>query len=113
MVGGQPELGKTTYWTDSYRAQSELHKPDLRFTPTEATQLARLLGLTHAATGSVSGNAPRMTLTYRLLAVPGGKSIVEAKTCRSIDSVREERDTERPEVWFRSWRAMTSSARNS
>ncbi len=74
-VGGHGEFGKTPLWGAVDDARLAMGKPDLRFAPQDAARLARKLGITHAATGRISGDATRCTLTYQLWQVPSRKPV--------------------------------------
>jgi tetratricopeptide (TPR) repeat protein len=74
-VSGQPALGQTPLWSSLERAQTEMGRTDLRLTLTQAKRLASILGITHAAVGTITGSATHCTLTYRLWAVPAGKAV--------------------------------------
>jgi tetratricopeptide (TPR) repeat protein len=73
-VSGQPALGRTPLWSSWERAKTELGQSDLRLTLPDAERLASILGVTHVATGQISGGAGRCTLTYQLWVVPSGKA---------------------------------------
>ena len=75
VIGGQPELGKTPLWNSLNRASRELGRADLRLKPADAPRLKTMLGATHAATGSISGNAEQCLLTYQLWQIDGQKPI--------------------------------------
>ena len=75
VIGGQPELGKTPLWEGLNRAGKELGRGDLRLKPADAPRLKTMLGATHAATGSISGNAEQCLLTYQLWQIDGQKPI--------------------------------------
>ncbi len=74
-VGGQPQFGKTPLWESLNRAAWELHRSDLRLSPAQATRLASITGVTHAAVGTLSGSGPHLILTYRLLQAPSGAAV--------------------------------------
>lgn len=80
MVGGQPEFGRTPLWSWTDRARKELKKPNFRLTLEEALLAARKLALTHVAVGEIEGSAEKLTLTYRLVAVAGKKTLGESFT---------------------------------
>ena len=70
-VGGQSGLSRTPLWSDVERAPQELGRRDLRLTLTDAAQLSRIVGATHAAVGTITGTAAHCTLTYRVYRLPG------------------------------------------
>ena len=74
-VGGAPELGRTPVWESPDRVKYELHRKEYRISPQDAPRLASILGVTHVATGQVSGTPARCTLTYQLQSVPDGKPL--------------------------------------
>ena len=80
IVGGQPQLGKTPLWGDLDRARTELGRQDLQLSAAEARNLAPILGVTHAAGGTLRGAEPHLILTYRLLQVPSGAPVGAAIT---------------------------------
>jgi tetratricopeptide (TPR) repeat protein len=75
QAGGQPDMQRMTHWMDHYRAAHELGHEDLQLSKTEAPWLAKALGVTHAAVGSITDSAGNLTLTYDLIAVPSGKAV--------------------------------------
>ena len=80
IVGGQPQLGKTPLWSSLDRARTELGRSDLQLSSTGALHLAPILGVTHAAVGTLRGAEPHLVLTYRLLQVPSGAPVGTAIT---------------------------------
>jgi tetratricopeptide (TPR) repeat protein len=70
MAAGQPALACTPLWNSLARAQTELGRTDLRLTPPQTTRLTHILGLTHVATGRITGTAAHCTLTYTLWRLP-------------------------------------------
>ncbi len=74
-VGGQPQLGQTPLWSALNRARVEMHRPDLQLSSAQAVRLAPLLGVTHAAAGTLRGAGPRLSLNFRLLQVPQGTPV--------------------------------------
>lgn len=75
VVGGQGELGRTPSWSDIAKARWEMRWPNLRLDANQAQDLARATGATHVAIGHIEGGTANCTLTYQLLAMPGGKSL--------------------------------------
>lgn len=73
VVGGQGQLGKTPLWASLNQARQELGRRDLRLKPADTPRLATILGITHAATGTVSGGKERCTLTFQLVQIAGQK----------------------------------------
>ena len=80
VIGGQGELGKTPLWEGLDRARRELGRPDLRLKPAELGRLVTLLGVTHAAAGTLRGGSGQCTLTYQLWQIPGQKPAGAAVT---------------------------------
>ena len=74
-VAGLPELGQTPQWAALWRAQTEMNRTDLRLTQPEARRLSSITGVTHAATGQITGTAAHCTLTYQLYALPQGTAV--------------------------------------
>ncbi len=79
-VAGLPQMGQTPLWSSLRRAETELTRTDLRLTPTQAKQLSTILGVTHVATGQITGTAAQCTLTYQLFSVPSGTAVGPALT---------------------------------
>lgn len=73
-LAGQPSLGKSPDWGSIQRALDELGRSDLRLTTADALKLQPMLGFTHAAVGTITGNSTHCTLTYTLLEFPGGRA---------------------------------------
>ena len=71
-VGGHAEIGQTPLWSEVDRARAEMGRTDLRLALPDAALLATKLGVTHAAIGSISGDAQHCTLVYQLYAMPSG-----------------------------------------
>jgi tetratricopeptide (TPR) repeat protein len=65
-VGGHGELGQTPLWGQIADARDVLPHTDLRLTKTDAARFATLVGVTHVAIGSISGNNARAALSYQL-----------------------------------------------
>lgn len=79
-VAGLPQMGQTPLWSSLRRAETEMTRTDLRLTPTQAKQLSTILGVTHVATGQITGTAAQCTLTYQLFSVPSGTAVGAALT---------------------------------
>ncbi len=75
MAAGQPEMGQSSLWQGLGRAQQELVRSDLRLALPDARKLARILGVTHAALGRLSGTASHETLTYQVWRIPQGTPV--------------------------------------
>ncbi len=69
-VGGRPKFGQTPLWSDVERAPRELGKPNLALALPDAAKLSGILGVTHAAVGTISGTADTCTLRWQLYALP-------------------------------------------
>lgn len=74
-VGGQPQFGQTPLWNSLDRARTELGRPDLALSPAQAPALAPILGVTHAAVGTLHGAEPHLTLAYQLYLLPAGTAV--------------------------------------
>lgn len=74
-VGGLGELGRTPQWPSLERIRDELGRSDLRVSRQEAPKLAQILGVTHAAIGTISGSPMQSTLVYQLVTAPEGKAL--------------------------------------
>ena len=79
-VGGQGALGKTPLWSSLFRVEEELKRADLRLSPDDTEKLVSILGITHAATGELTGTAQNASLTYRLLELPARRPVGEPMT---------------------------------
>src|SRR5687767_11938016 len=64
VVGGHGELGKTPLWSscDTAAAEFASHRQYLQLTSEQAPALRRIVGVTHAATGTLSGDEKNCTL---------------------------------------------------
>lgn len=71
-VGGQPQFGQTPLWDSLDRARVEMGRPDLMLSPRQALALAPILGVTHAAVGTLRGAEPHLTLKYQFYQLPAG-----------------------------------------
>ena len=74
-VAGLPQMGQTPLWSSLERAESEMGRADLRLALPDAKRLASILGVTHVATGQITGNSTHCLLSYQLYTVPGGAAV--------------------------------------
>ena len=79
-VGGLPQLGSTPAWSEVNGVETQLKRKDLRLTKEEGLRAARALGVSHLATGSISGQGEKLNLSYQLWSVqlpaaPGAASL--------------------------------------
>jgi tetratricopeptide (TPR) repeat protein len=65
-AGGHGELRQTPLWGQIADARDVLPRTDLRLTNADAARFATLIGVTHLALGTISGDGARATLSYRL-----------------------------------------------
>lgn len=74
-VSGQPQFGKSPDLVSLRQAAQGIGKKDLALTSGDADRLARKLGATRAAVGTLTGMSARCRLTYQMYAIPEGKRI--------------------------------------
>jgi tetratricopeptide (TPR) repeat protein len=74
-VGGQGELGKSPRWGAPDDVRVDMKWPDLRLSPEKAMILAGKIGVTHVATGSLTQQGERSSLSYQLWEVASGKPV--------------------------------------
>ena len=86
VVGGQPQFGQTPLWGSLNRARKELGRSDLRLSAVQAPALARALGVTYAAVGTLRGTGLHLVLTYQLLQVPTGAPAGSAITLKGTQA---------------------------
>ncbi|HEX8236499.1 MAG TPA: tetratricopeptide repeat protein [Abditibacteriaceae bacterium] len=75
VVAGRGEMGKTPLWHAVSDAGREMGRANLRFAPRDAARLAGKLGITHAATARITGNAARCTLKFQVWKVPSLQAV--------------------------------------
>lgn len=77
IVGGHGELGKTPQWSscDAAVAEFPTHNQYLQLTPEQVPALHRIVGVTHAATGNVSGDEKNCTLSFQIWQVPSATAL--------------------------------------
>jgi tetratricopeptide (TPR) repeat protein len=74
-AAGLPQFGKTPSWYGFDYALREMGKSDGRINQKEAAQLAKILAVTHVATGELKGSQTGSTLTYHLWKLPEQKEV--------------------------------------
>lgn len=74
-AAGQPALGSTPLWGAVDDARHVLKRRDARFSTQNLVPLARILGVSHIATGTLAGREPRLTLEYRVWKMPQKKTV--------------------------------------
>lgn len=76
-AAGQAELGGTPLWGAVDDARRTLKRRDARFSAQNLAPLARILGVSHIATGTLTGREPRLMLEYRVWKMPQQKPVGE------------------------------------
>jgi tetratricopeptide (TPR) repeat protein len=74
-VAGQGELSCTPVWGSVADSWREMKRKDGQLNAAQAAVLARKLGVTHVATGQLSGTPARCELTYELWQMPQRRKI--------------------------------------
>jgi tetratricopeptide (TPR) repeat protein len=72
VVGGQGEFGKTPHWRGVGDVLRSMKLENPRFGEKQALAVGKRLGITHVATGTISGTAKSATVTYRVWNVATG-----------------------------------------